>query len=70
MMTYQFRKSVFVICMQLMRVLAKLNEMPRMVCRNLRVGNGTAQEDGAKAVLGPGTGLGVSGLVLSPSPSG
>ena len=34
------------------------------------VGNGTAQEDGAKAVLGPGTGLGVSGLVPSPSPSG
>lgn len=31
-----------------------------------QVGGGTAQEDGVKAVLGPGTGLGVSGLVPSP----
>ena len=39
-----------------------------------QVGGGTAQEGGVKAVLGPGTGLGVSGLVpsssSSPSPSG
>ena len=38
-----------------------------------QVGGGTAQEGGVKAVLGPGTGLGVSGLVpsssSSPSPS-
>ncbi|MBL6935358.1 MAG: glucokinase [Alphaproteobacteria bacterium] len=34
-----------------------------------QVGGGTAQEDGVKAVLGPGTGLGVSGLVPSSSSS-
>ncbi len=35
-----------------------------------QVGGGTAQEDGVKAVLGPGTGLGVSGLVPSSSSPG
>ncbi len=34
-----------------------------------QVGGGTAQANGVKAVLGPGTGLGVSGLVPSPSSS-
>lgn len=42
--------------------------LPHLGERDLdRVGGGTAQEDGVKAVLGPGTGLGVSGLVPSSS---